>query len=177
MIECPYVRDLIDKCEFDTIYHEHHCYFSVTALSKLFAEHGLSLNDVRRLPTHGGSLRLYVERVKLVRQSVRDLLREEHELGIDEFEYYQNFGERVRAVQDSLREMVQWNSKGRANVWPPMRAAAKGATLLNSIGIGEEQLDYVVDRNRPINTAAICRAGGCRSATPADCSMTSPTMS
>ena len=63
VIEVPYVKDLIDHCEFDTIYHEHLCYFSVSALDALFRRHGLSLNRVERLSIHGGSLRLFVEPV------------------------------------------------------------------------------------------------------------------
>ena len=60
VIEHPYLRDLIDHCEFDTIYHEHLCYFSVSALMPLFARHGLFLNDIEHLAIHGGSLRLFV---------------------------------------------------------------------------------------------------------------------
>ena len=60
VLEMPYVVDLIEHCEFDTIYHQHLCYFSVTALDHLFRRHGLCVNDVRRLPIHGGSLRIYV---------------------------------------------------------------------------------------------------------------------
>lgn len=63
--EVPYVRDLVDHCEFDTIYHEHLSYFSVTALDKLFRSHGLFLSDVQRLPIHGGSLRVRVVRTEL----------------------------------------------------------------------------------------------------------------
>ena len=75
VIECPHVRDLIGHCEFDTIYHEHLCYFSVTALRPLFARHGLTLNDVRRLDIHGGSLRLYVSHRPGESDAVRELLR------------------------------------------------------------------------------------------------------
>jgi hypothetical protein len=64
VIEAPYIVDLIQKCEFDTIYHQHLCYFSVTALSRLFRDHGLHLNDVERTKIHGGSLRLFVEPVE-----------------------------------------------------------------------------------------------------------------
>ena len=63
VLEFPYLLDLVDHCEFDTIYHQHLCYFSVTAVDKLFRRHGLFLNDVRRIPIHGGSLRLFVEPV------------------------------------------------------------------------------------------------------------------
>ena len=62
VIEMPYVKDLVDHCEFDTIYHEHLCYFSVTALDYLFRMHSLFLNNVKRLSIHGGSLRIYVEK-------------------------------------------------------------------------------------------------------------------
>ena len=77
VIEVPYVVDLISNCEFDTIYHQHLCYFSVTALDHLFRRHSLFLNDVRHLPVHGGSLRLYVEHREDVRESVRSRLKEE----------------------------------------------------------------------------------------------------
>jgi hypothetical protein len=62
VIEAPYVKDLVDHCEFDTIYHEHLCYFSVTALDALFRRHGLFINQVKRLSIHGGSLRIYAEK-------------------------------------------------------------------------------------------------------------------
>src|SRR5262249_14108929 len=74
VIEMPYVKDLVDHCEFDTIYHEHLCYFSVTALDELFRRHGLSLNHVQHLPIHGGSLRVFVEPRKDGRASVREFL-------------------------------------------------------------------------------------------------------
>src|SRR5581483_1679745 len=61
VIEAPYVGEMIDRCEFDTIYHEHLCYFSLTALDRLFRRHGLVIGDVRRVPIHGGSLRIYAE--------------------------------------------------------------------------------------------------------------------
>ena len=70
------MRDLIDHCEFDTIYHEHLCYYSVTALDRLFRRHGLYLNEIRRLPIHGGSLRLYAQRTENVGESVKRLLAE-----------------------------------------------------------------------------------------------------
>src|SRR5581483_9116000 len=60
VIEMPYAKDMIDHCEFDTIYHEHLCYFSVTALANLFRQHGLAIEDVQRIPIHGGSLRVFV---------------------------------------------------------------------------------------------------------------------
>jgi 2-polyprenyl-3-methyl-5-hydroxy-6-metoxy-1,4-benzoquinol methylase len=147
VIEAPYVRDLIEHCEFDTIYHEHLCYFSVTAVSKLFSRHGLTLVDVRRLPTHGGSLRLYVQRSGAASAAVEALLAEEEALGLDRAEYYQDFASRVRTVQRSLNELLV-SLKADGKRVAGYAAAAKGTILLNSAGIDGRFLDYVVDRNR-----------------------------
>ena len=103
VIEAPYVRDLIDHCEFDTIYHEHLCYFSVTAVSRLFASHGLTLVDVRRLPTHGGSLRMFVQRTGVPSAAVLQLLAEEQALGLDRADYYRDFAARVHSVKEALK--------------------------------------------------------------------------
>ncbi|HUW32589.1 MAG TPA: class I SAM-dependent methyltransferase, partial [Planctomycetota bacterium] len=91
VIEVPYVRDLVDHCEFDTIYHEHLCYFSVSSVDRLFRRHELFLNRIERLPIHGGSLRLYVEPREAVEESVRAMLVEEATLGVDKYGYYEDF--------------------------------------------------------------------------------------
>ncbi len=94
VVEVPYVRDLIDHCEFDTIYHEHLCYFSVTSLGKLFGCHELYINDVERMPIHGGSLRLFISHQPTIGPSVTSLLDEESAHGTDRFEYYESFANR-----------------------------------------------------------------------------------
>jgi SAM-dependent methyltransferase len=146
VLEFPYLRDLVDHCEFDTIYHQHLCYFSVTAVDRLLRRHGLYLNDVRRIPIHGGSLRLYVERIERVGDAVTSLLAEEERLGLTRIEYYRDFGlrvERIRAqLMDTLRELRN-DGKRIAGYGAP----AKGCTLLNYFGIGKEFLPYTVDRN------------------------------
>jgi SAM-dependent methyltransferase len=147
VIEVPYVRDLIDHCEFDTIYHEHLCYFSATSVGRLFARHGLQLVDVRRLSTHGGSLRLYVQRTGASSAAVMALLAEERELGLDRPEYYRDFASRVREVQKSLNDLLG-SLKAEGKRIAGYAAAAKGAILLNASGIDGRLLDYVVDRNR-----------------------------
>jgi SAM-dependent methyltransferase len=91
VIEVPYVRDLIDHCEFDTIYHEHLCYFSVTALDRLFRRHGMYLNDLRNLSIHGGSLRLYVEPRERVSDTVRQTLAAERGRKLDQLSFYEDF--------------------------------------------------------------------------------------
>jgi SAM-dependent methyltransferase len=146
VIECPYVRDLIDHCEFDTIYHEHLCYFSVTALSRLFARHGLSLNHVKRLTIHGGSLRLFVEKTGPVGPVVEQLLAEERELGMAQPGYYKDFAKRVDHIHRELPAMLRgFRSAGKRIA--AYGAAAKGATLINSCNIGTDLVEYVVDRN------------------------------
>lgn len=146
VIEAPYVKDLIDRCEFDTIYHEHLCYFSVSALVPLFARHGLSLNRVEHYPIHGGSLRLFAEPRRRVEASVRGYLEEERRSGLVEVAYYRAFSSRVAAVQEALRDLLR-SLKAEGKRIAGYGAAAKGATLLNSSGIGADVVDFVVDRN------------------------------
>ena len=146
VIEAPYVKDLIDHCEFDTIYHEHLCYFSVTALDHLFRRHGLYLNEIRRLAIHGGSLRLYVERHENVGSSVRDLLELEHKEGMDTYRYYQDFSHKVRELKEKLLALLG-ELKGAGKRIAGYGAAAKGSTLINYVGIGADLVEFVVDRN------------------------------
>jgi SAM-dependent methyltransferase len=146
VIEAPYVRDLIDRCEFDTIYHEHLCYFSVTALNRLFARHGLVLSRVEHYPLHGGSLRLYVRPGGEPDDTVRRYLAEEAEHGLDMVGYYRDFAARVEQVKHDLLALLGKLKASGARI-AAYGAAAKGATLLNYVGIGSETLDYVVDRN------------------------------
>ncbi|NUQ50912.1 MAG: class I SAM-dependent methyltransferase [Phycisphaerae bacterium] len=146
VIEVPYVRDMVDYCEYDTIYHEHLCYFSVTALDVLFRQQGLFLNEVRRLAIHGGSLRLFVEPRERVGESVRRMLAEEQRDGLDRLAYYADFGRRVRALRDKLRTLLADLKRGGATI-AGYAAAAKGVVQLNYCGIDASMIDYVVDRN------------------------------
>lgn len=146
VIEVPYLLDLVAKNEFDTIYHQHLCYFSVTALDALFRRHSLYLNDVRRLDIHGGSLRLYIQPVESVEDSVADLLSRESELGIAGIDYYRDFVERVEAVRAGLPRLLG-DLKSRGNRIAAYAAAAKGTALLSYCGIGTDMIDYAVDLN------------------------------
>jgi SAM-dependent methyltransferase len=146
VIEAPYVRDLVDHTEFDTIYHEHLCYFSVTALDRLFRRHGLYLNEVRRLPIHGGSLRLYVEPVARLGDSVRNILVEEEAVGLTKTGYYTSFAERVQENLQALRRMLA-ELKAEGKRIAAYGAAAKGTIMLNALGVGTETVEFVVDRN------------------------------
>ena len=146
VIEVPYIQPLIEQCEFDTIYHEHLCYFSATALDKLFRRHGLYLNDVKRLAIHGGSLRLYVEAQERVQSSVRGLLKQEAALGIDSIDYFRDFSSKVDGLKRSLLMLLRRLKSDGASI-AAYGAAAKGATLINTVGIGRDFIDFVVDRN------------------------------
>jgi 2-polyprenyl-3-methyl-5-hydroxy-6-metoxy-1,4-benzoquinol methylase len=149
VVEAPYVRDMIDHGEFDTIYHEHLCYFSLTALVRLFAAQGLTTVGVERLATHGGSLRVYAERTEdqpLVGPSVDLLLREEAVWGIGQSERYDTFGaDAARIRQDLVAFVAQSRAAGRRVA--AYGAAAKGATMLNYAGLTSHDIDFVVDRN------------------------------
>jgi SAM-dependent methyltransferase len=147
VIEAPYVVDLVDHCEFDTIYHQHLCYFSVTALDRLFRRHSLFLNDIKRTSIHGGSLRLFIEPRESVRDSVHLLLRQETERKVDTMEYYKDFAARVNEIKRSLHQML-CDLKNRGRRIAAYGAAAKAATMLAFVGIDKELVDYVVDLNK-----------------------------
>jgi SAM-dependent methyltransferase len=147
VIEAPYVKEMIDRCEFDTIYHEHLCYFSLTALDALFQRHGLVVADVERIPVHGGSLRVFVRRQGApVAQSVIDLRAEEAGWGVSEPGPYEAFAARVAQLEQELLDLLG-RLKGEGSSIAAYGAAAKGSTLLNVFGIGAETLDFVVDRS------------------------------
>lgn len=146
VIEAPYVVDLVDHCEFDTIYHQHLCYFSVTALERLFARHGLHLNDVERVPIHGGSLRMFVGRRAERRAAVEDLLAMERARGFDGPEAFRTFASRVAALRDRLRMVLDEVKSSGARI-SGYGAAAKATTLMAYCAIDADDLDYVCDLN------------------------------
>jgi SAM-dependent methyltransferase len=147
VIEAPYLVDLVDHCEFDTIYHQHLCYFSIHALDKLFRRHGLYLNDVKRTSIHGGSLRLFVEPRENVQDIVRSLLRTERERKVDRMDYYVQFAERVHEIKRELLQILH-DLKRQGNRIASYGAAAKAATMLAFVGIDKSLVDYVVDLNK-----------------------------
>lgn len=146
--EFPYVGDLVAHLEFDTIYHEHLCYFSAHAIDALFQRHGLVFSDVRKLPIHGGSLRVTGARAATPegRARVGELLDEELEAGLHTARFYEAFGERVSTLRDRLVHTLEdLRASGKRIV--AYGASAKGSTLLNVFGIGPEHIEYVVDRS------------------------------
>jgi SAM-dependent methyltransferase len=148
VLEFPYLCDLVEKVEFDTIYHEHVFYFSLTALQPLFARHGLEITGVERISIHGGSLRLYAGRrgVHPVTPAVHSLFAEERAKGVASARYYEDFGGRACAIRDALLNLLR-KLKAEGHSIAAYGASAKGSTLLNFCGLGGETLDFVADRS------------------------------
>jgi hypothetical protein len=149
VMEAPYVKDMLDGCEFDTIYHEHLCYFSLTALDQAFQSAGLRVVDVEQVPIHGGSLRVFAspsDSVFVSHPRVEALLADEETWGVHVLEPYREFADRVKHIKAALNELLA-KLKGQGARIAAYGASAKGSTLLNYCGIGRDTLDFVVDRS------------------------------
>jgi SAM-dependent methyltransferase len=148
IVEVPYVKEMIDNSEFDTIYHEHFSYFSITALERVFRRHGLMAIDAERLRIHGGSLRLHVGHAHYTRvgDRVSRLLDEESNWGVDDEAFYAGFAAKVESLRTALCALLHDLKENGARI-AAYGASAKGSTLLNYFGIGRDVLEYVVDRS------------------------------
>jgi 2-polyprenyl-3-methyl-5-hydroxy-6-metoxy-1,4-benzoquinol methylase len=148
--EFPHLLQLVQQCQFDTIYHEHFSYLSLTAVQRIFAVNGLTVFDVQELPTHGGSLRVFARRTNgLERPStpaVADLLAHEAAAGMGHAAFYQDLQpQALRIKRELLTFLLQAQAQGRKVA--AYGAAAKGNTLLNFAGVRSDLLPYVVDKN------------------------------
>lgn len=148
VIEVPYAKDMIDQVEFDTIYHEHLCYFTLTALNNLFRRHNLDIVDVQRLSIHGGTLRFTSAHrgAAVATSAVRDLLADEKEWGVNRPEAYEGFAKHVEGLKRDLCSLLSKLKSSGMRI-AAYGASAKGSTLLNYCGIGADLLDFVVDRS------------------------------
>jgi SAM-dependent methyltransferase len=148
ILEFPYAADFIEKSEFDTIYHEHVFYFSLTALQPLFHRHGLEIFHVERLPIHGGSLRLFAGRAGAHSKSasVTALLDEEKKKGMASLAYYEGFTRHVLELKRELVALLQ-DLKRQGKTIAAYGASAKGSTLLNFFGLGSDVLNFAADRS------------------------------
>lgn len=148
VIETPYLVEMVENCEFDTIYHEHVFYYSLTALTQLFGRHGLEILDVERLTIHGGTIRMFVGHAtkRTPTEVIKDLLVREGDLGVATASYYSDFAQRVeRLKEETIGRLSDLRSQGRRIA--AYGAAAKGTVLCNHLGIDESLVDYVVDRS------------------------------
>ncbi len=148
MFEFPHVKELLDKIEFDTIYHEHVFYYSLWAIKILAERAGLELFDVLRQPVHGGSLRVFLQAKggRPVSPAVAALLQEEREAGITAPERYAVFSRQVARLREKLLSLLR-SLKAEGKRLAAYGAPAKGNTLLNYCQIGTDLLDFTVDRN------------------------------
>jgi SAM-dependent methyltransferase len=149
IVEVPSLRDMIERVEFDTIYHEHLCYFSLTALHRLAGRHELTIVDVEHLEIHGGTLRVTLQRSAArtpPSAAVDHMLAEERALGMDAPDYYRTFADRVDAFKAALLATVAQACAEGGRI-AAYGAAAKGSTLLHACGIGAETIAFVVDRS------------------------------
>lgn len=146
VIECPYVVDLVDHAEFDTIYHQHLCYFSVETLVALFARHGLGVSDVARIRVHGGSLRVFVDRSGRQSDRLRALRAEEAARGVNTPAFHADFARRVDGLRTALAALLA-PLRAQGARMAGYGAAAKAATFLHHMGIGRETLTVIADRN------------------------------
>jgi SAM-dependent methyltransferase len=149
-VEFPHLLNLIAERQFDTIYHEHYCYFSAGVVRRVFAAHGLELVDVERLATHGGSLRVLARRadgpVVAEGPGVADVLAREAVAGLDRIEGHLGFAAKVAETQEALRAWLAEAKAGGRKV-AAYGAAAKGNTLLNSSGVGRDDIVCVADKS------------------------------
>ena len=149
IIEVPSLKEFVDKVEFDTVYHEHLCYFSVTSLMRLCDAVGLSIIRVDRVPVHGGSIRIYAGKKEKHPHHSLDVIGAagaEAAVGLTAFETYERFAERTAETRESLRSLLN-SLKADGKTIAAYGAPAKGNTLLNYCGIDASLLDFTVDKN------------------------------
>lgn len=148
--EFPHLLKLIEENQFDTIYHEHFSYFSLTALERVFGSQGLQVFDVEELATHGGSLRVFAQRVDSGKnprtKRVKELLAREMQAGITSVAYYDGFQARADRLKDNF-VLFLLKAKRQSKLVAAYGAAAKGNTLMNYAGIKSDLISFVADRN------------------------------
>lgn len=149
-LEFPHLLRLIERNEFDTIYHEHFSYFSLFTTARLMEAHGLKLFDVEELPTHGGSLRVYAcraeDQMHATEPRVQQLVAEETNAGLDSACGHDGFASQVKQTKFALMEFLLGAAREGKSV-AGYGAPGKSATLLHYCGIGKDLIEYTVDRN------------------------------
>jgi hypothetical protein len=142
--EIAYAVDMIDKCEFDTIYHEHLFYHSLIGFKNLLERNGLYMNEAVHLSIHGGSLRVYASHKPERTPALDAWLAHEHERGVDAVAFYDKFADHVKDTAENLRGLLKRLKHDGARIacWG---AASKGATMLNYLGLGPDFFEWVID--------------------------------
>jgi hypothetical protein len=149
IVEVPYLGELVERLEYDTVYHEHLCYFSVSALLRLFEASGLRIVAVERVPVHGGSLRVFAARdedVPAHASAVLAMAERERAAGLTDIARFEKLARAVAVQRDVLRTLLEQLRRDGRRV-AAYGAPAKGNTLLNYCGIGTDLVEYTVDRS------------------------------
>ena len=149
-MEFPHLIQLLDNKQFDTIYHEHFSYLSLFTVQQIFNSHQLDIFDVDEIPTHGGSLRIFVKHVddstKAINLKVSELINKEIKKGVNTLSFYQGFNQTTESIKiELLRLLLEQKKLGKKIA--AYGAAAKGNTLLNFCGIKKDLVSFVVDAN------------------------------
>ncbi len=148
--EFPHLQQLVELAQFDTIYHEHFSYLSLTAVLNIFSHNGLQVFDVREISTHGGSLRVFAQRTDTgsnkISDKVFELLEIEKSKGMQSLDWYMGFQKRADKIKHDLLKFLHDADRDDKQVMA-YGAAAKGNTLLNYAGVRNNQVNAVVDRN------------------------------
>lgn len=148
--EFPHLLRLVEGVQFDTVYHEHFSYLSLSAVTRIFERNGLRAFDVEELPTHGGSLRVFAQRADAgalpVAASVGEMLARERAAGMTTAAYYRDFQPRAERIKNDLLQFLI-DAKRSGKTVAAYGAAAKGNTLLNFAGVRPDLVSFVVDRN------------------------------
>ena len=148
IIEVQYLMNTLKDLTFDNIYHEHYNYWSLTSLINFFKQFQVKIFKVEKIPTHGGSIRIYIQKDKSVKieKSIKELIKEEEKFGIKNFKTYQDFGEKVYKIKENvIKNLKDLKNKGETIIG--YGAPAKATTALNFFGISKE-IDYIVEDNK-----------------------------
>ena len=144
IVEVQYFADMMRDMTFDNIYHEHVLYYTLHSMINLFDKHNMTLYNVEKIPTHGGSIRAYVSEGKSPQQSVNDLIREEKENGIDNLQTLENFNKKLQNNIEQIRELFVKLKKDNKRIFG-YGAPAKSSTMINSIGLDKSNIELIME--------------------------------
>ncbi len=149
VVEFPYLVDMLQKMTFDAIYHEHLSYFAVIPLYYLFKQHGMEIFKIKKVESHGGSLRVFVKKIigkHEADNSVEEFISNEEKIGVNRLETYEKFAKKVNEVKANIVNCIK-NLKKQNKKIAAYGAPAKATTLLSFCNIGKNEIDFVIDDN------------------------------
>jgi len=144
VIEVPYVVDLVNMGEFDTIYHQHIYYFSLMSLAPVFRKYQMYINDIEHLDVHGGSIRLYVQKINNTGSSIHRFMKNEQNIGLDKIYFYKTLDTNSKKLKQNLLKLLYSIKSGNKSM-AAYGAAGKATTFLAYMQIDKKIIDYVVD--------------------------------